>query len=604
MFRTGVWKEILVGKILDAPSVDGRAFAIAKKMGRRADVVALTAVALLWIGVWVPRLRGPIDLRWDASVYYILGTSLSEGKGYRLLNEPAEIEVIQYPPLLPLFVAAHQKALGTTNYLDVAPRLRFSYFLLSGFYLIAAYLVVRAFCGPLFAVFVCALTALSFSSYLHISDTLYAEIPFALVSMLFLLCHRRSDRAPYAAVAGILAGATYLLRSAGIALLAAWVAESLLRKRVRQAAIRAAVAAIPVIFWQVYIWRVTSSTEYRRPAYTYQRAAYAYSNISYALNSSLVDPFRPELGRTDAQGLPRRVLRNLAAIPASLGESAWLPAGSPDWILDELHRRLGWPVPSFSVSDAVLVLFGIAVLAGAGFFAMGRSGGEGRTWAIRNTLNSHRAIILLYFTLTISVISLTPWREQFWRYLAPLTPLSGLFLVHTVLEIKNRLMQRRAWWAKTLAIAVVGAPLTVVLIGESLAARIFYRAILPVTYFDAHGAAQSHHLLTYGPEWHVLDPAMEWLRNHAEPNDIIASTVPHLTYIRAARRAVLPPMETDPELSRSLLNEVPVKYLLLDNLGKPGISERYAAPVVERWPDEWKLVYSAPGGARIYEHYR
>jgi hypothetical protein len=41
----------------------------------------VVAIALL---VWMPRLSGPIDLRWDAGVYYLLGTSLAQGHGYRI----------------------------------------------------------------------------------------------------------------------------------------------------------------------------------------------------------------------------------------------------------------------------------------------------------------------------------------------------------------------------------------------------------------------------------------------------------------------------------------------------------------------------------------
>ena len=66
-----------------------------------------------------PPTPGPIDLRWDASTYYVLGSSLAQGKGYRLLNEPGEIEAIQYPPLVPLIVAAHQRVLGTSDPLKV-----------------------------------------------------------------------------------------------------------------------------------------------------------------------------------------------------------------------------------------------------------------------------------------------------------------------------------------------------------------------------------------------------------------------------------------------------------------------------------------------------
>src|SRR5512140_74068 len=83
-------------------------------------------VALVFI-LWVPRLSGPIDLRWDAGVYYLLGTSLAEGHGYRIPSEPGSPEAVQYPPLLPALVAVHQWALGTTDANAVASWLRKSY---------------------------------------------------------------------------------------------------------------------------------------------------------------------------------------------------------------------------------------------------------------------------------------------------------------------------------------------------------------------------------------------------------------------------------------------------------------------------------------------
>ena len=292
-----------------------------RPLGRR-DIVCVGGVLLLWIAVWAARLDGPIDLRWDASTYFVLGTSLAQGKGYRLLNEPGEIEAVQYPPLLPVLVAAHQRALGTSDYVIVGSRLRLSYFLLSGAYLLAAYLAVRGFLDPPLALAATAGTAFSFYSFLYPSDSLYAEVPFALVSMLFLLCLRRSDRRGYGIVAGWLAGAAYLIRTAGIALLAVWVADSLMRRRFRQAALRAAAAALPVLAWQAHIARVSGSSAYREPVYPYQRAAYYYSNVTYGENSWLIDPFQPELGRTLPRDLAWRVGRNLLAIPRSIGESA------------------------------------------------------------------------------------------------------------------------------------------------------------------------------------------------------------------------------------------------------------------------------------------
>src|SRR5437762_2645736 len=79
------------------------------------DLLSLGVLLVIWLGVSLPRLHGPIDLRWDAGVYYILGTSLAEGKGYRLLNEPGEPQAVQYPPLFPMFIAAQQRLLGTSD---------------------------------------------------------------------------------------------------------------------------------------------------------------------------------------------------------------------------------------------------------------------------------------------------------------------------------------------------------------------------------------------------------------------------------------------------------------------------------------------------------
>ena len=87
------------------------------------------SVVALAILLWLPRFSGPIDLRWDAGII-IFWTSLAGGKGYRIPSEPGSPEAVQYPPLLPAFVAAHQRLSGTANPEDVAPRLRLSYALM------------------------------------------------------------------------------------------------------------------------------------------------------------------------------------------------------------------------------------------------------------------------------------------------------------------------------------------------------------------------------------------------------------------------------------------------------------------------------------------
>jgi hypothetical protein len=86
---------------------------------------------------------------------------------------------------------------------------------------------------------------------------------------------------------------------------------------------------------------------------------------------------------------------------------------------------------------------------------------------------------------------------------------------------------------------------------------------------------------------------------------VIATTVPQLAYLRTGRKAVLPPFERDPDTASRLLDEVPVNYLVIDSFGRPGISERYAAPLVAQKPQNWRLVFTAPDDlTRVYERSR
>src|SRR5215470_333592 len=111
----------------------------------RPDVIAALVLATLATLCWVPRLKGPIDLRWDGAAYYVLGTALAEGKGYRFLNEPGDIEAVQYPPLLPAIIAAHQVVIGSHDAVIVGRWLRLSFFLIFAAYIFTSYFVLRQF---------------------------------------------------------------------------------------------------------------------------------------------------------------------------------------------------------------------------------------------------------------------------------------------------------------------------------------------------------------------------------------------------------------------------------------------------------------------------
>src|SRR5690242_17625862 len=175
--------------------------------------------------------------------------------------------------------------MGTTNYFRVGCALRITYFVLSGLFLMMAYALARSLLSPGYAALLGGIIALSFYSFLELSDILYAEMPFAVAATGFLLSQENSHRRFFSFASGVFGIAAYLLRTAGLALLVAWIAESLIRRRFRQAAIRLLISTLPVLLWQGHIWRISHSSEYLHPAYSYQRADYYYPNVSYAQNS-------------------------------------------------------------------------------------------------------------------------------------------------------------------------------------------------------------------------------------------------------------------------------------------------------------------------------
>src|SRR5262249_24101189 len=85
-----------------------------------------------------------------------------------------------------------------------------------------------------------------------LSEACFAELPFAAVSLAFFLVYRKRG-AVGSGIGFIAATACYLLRTIGIALLAAWVLDAVRQRRFRSAAARAVLAAVPVFAWLAYV---------------------------------------------------------------------------------------------------------------------------------------------------------------------------------------------------------------------------------------------------------------------------------------------------------------------------------------------------------------
>ena len=99
----------------------------------------------------------------------------------------------------------------------------------------------------------------------------------------------------------------------------------------------------------------------------------------------------------------------------------------------------------------------------------------------------------------------------------------------------------------------------------------------------------------------LVEYRLDWLGRQAPHQAIIATSTPHLTYLRTGRRAVMPPYEVDSTRAAELLAGVPVTYLIVDQLAFLDVSRRYGAPVPRAAAAEWPLVSAtSDSGPRIY----
>lgn len=519
--------------------------------------------------LWAPRLQGPLDLRYDAGVYYVLGSAIAEGRGYRLLNEPGAIEAIQYPPLLPMIVAAHQWAVGSADPVRVGTALRWTWAALFFLYGAAVYALCRQWLRPGWALIATLLVLLNLQ-LLWLSDALYAELPFACVSVLFLLVAERDDRR---GLAGLLGAAAYLLRATGLALLVAWVLDALLQRRVLEAALRAMLAVFPIVVWQAYISEVEHGPDFVTPSYAYQRAPYQFTNVSYLANLAYVDAFTPERGFASAGDLARRVAGNALALPVALGESVSVRAEGPLRPVVRIVEPDPPPRESRALRRGGFVLIGLVAAAGlAMLFADG----------IR--------LPPLYWAASLALVVATPWPSQLGRYLMPLAPLTAAGLV-LVFANATRTASGLLQTATSAATGVLVAAQILVL------AVVLTERHEPV---DATQPGTPQRLFFYRPQWQRHDAALAWLARTAHRDAVVATTTPHRLWLASGLRAVLPPFEADPEKAARLLDGVPVEYLMIDELDFLDVARRYGDPVVRAYPERWQLVYGGPEGPRIY----
>lgn len=545
-----------------------------------ADALCALALCVITLLTWIPRWKGPLDVRWDGGTYFILGTSLAQGKGYRLLNEPGDIRADQYPPLLPAIIAVHEKVFSSSDPVKVGIWLRRTWILISMGYVCGAFFLARLFLSRRYSFWLAAICMLSYDMY-YLATLCFAELPFGLAAVLFAWSYLRKDGKSWTRhLTPVFAIAGYLLRTMGVALLLAWIADALLRKHFRSAAVRAAVALTPVITWFSYVHNVESAPDYKQPYYAYQRDPSMFYNVSYAVNMKLKDPFKPDLGNVTFADLADRFVQNTIWMPSTLGQSITAREGFFKAHVNSINRAIRRPlVPHWSYK-VLLYSLGVLVLLGVLHLLMNRQ------WLIAWTI-----------LLTVGAICTTPWPGQFARYLAPILPF--LLLAFTAafegLHVRGRNLLPAAIMDKMNLLRLIGAAL---ILGECcIALQSGNRNFLDRAFYkDANGHLRPYNVLHYSGEYSDTQDVLEWLEPRADRNSVIAVTMPQWVYLQSGFKAVMPPLTTDPDKAEKLIDTVPVSFVIVEQLLMDDNFNTYFPKLVQKSPDHWKLVYSKPGG--------
>jgi len=545
-------------------------------------------LSIVIIGLWIPRWAGPLDLRWDGAVYYVLGTSIAEGKGYRLLHEPGEIEAIQYPPLLPLLSAAPQMVLGTSDPVVIGRWLKLLFFVFHAGFVLTAYFMLKMLV-PRWVAFLAALALVLNVQVVFHSNLFFAEMPFGLVTVLFVLCNRRSSNRVYEVLAAGIAVTAFLLRAAGIALFAAWIAESLARRQFKRAALRLLISAIPVLCWNAYVFQVERDPSYSTPAYPYQRASYLNYNVSYATNLALVDYKSPDSGKATALQLAKRFWQNLLGMAATLGESVSESRGFWEYqltydgkdfpLLQRVLQRLV-PIPLLLLGG--LVLGGLVILIRRG-----------------------EVFMPVYILASVALLCATPWPEQFRRYLVPVAPFLLASLSVCVLSSSNWLRMSRSKLVRQCALIAPMLVLALIFEAEVNSLLSMYKYHFDTVRSETRqGKLVDYRLFYYDAASKSLDEGLDWLKRKAKADDVVATSMPHWAYLRKGLKAVRPPLEANSERAQILLDSVPVAYVVLDKSDE-GYTNAYMLPLLQGNPRAWQLVYADERGpVRVYERVR
>jgi hypothetical protein len=469
---------------------------------RRAAIATVIGAAIAVI--YLLRLDTVAGLYVDDAWFIVLAESLWSGHGFRLISSAAAPIVPAVPPGFPLILAP---IVGLTPHFpdNVLALKAVSVVAMFGVGMCAYHYVARCYGVPRRVAAVVAIVTVTLPAFVFLAtSTVMAEASFTLSQLLLAVALERaaattSNRSIVSA--GLLGGATLLVRLAGIASVAGGAIYLAWRRGFKSAATFAAIVFICYIPWGVYAIANASSAQ-ERAAHGGSMAA-RYDELLLMRHGG-----EPSSGRVTLSELPGRVAFNAAELFALDSGPLILPAayrGADESGQEalQLSRETGVRASTMGGYAAAWWLSSaISLVMVVGFIA---------------SIRTRITIAELFVVFTIAMVLLVPARS--FRYVLPLAPFLIFYFLRGIEAIAGR--GTRAEFGAAFRIA---AACILVLI-----------AIEHVQYIL---------LARYGPtpawlrDYAEVKAETDWMRENLKRDGAVATSNPGLVYLTTGRRTL------------------------------------------------------------------
>jgi hypothetical protein len=488
---------------------------------RRSSVVALVATVAAIYGLRLDRAAGLIV---DDAWYILLAKALAQGDGFKLISSATAQILPAVPPGFPLVLAP---------VFFISPQFPDNVLLLKAISVAAMFGVGVVFYRFLArdrgiqapqAAGVAVLTVLTPGFVFLATSTVMSECVFTLAQLLTIVLLERSTRGDAqaqwrgAAGAGVMAAATLLTRTAGVAVLLAGVLYLLKDLAWRRAVAFAAAALVCLMPWLAYS-AIRAPTAAERADHG-GPIAFAYSDLL-----AMRRPGDPVAGRTSAGDLPARVGRNLVNVFGRDLGGVFVPVffRGPDESGQEvvsLGGSSGLLAASMgSAGGTMVIAFGLSAIVLVGFAA-----------AVRRRVTSAEMLVVL----SLGMILLTSGRT--FRYVLPLAPFLWLYFFDG---------------------------LRIVALGRAAVVRMALVLLVVLQLQDHVQYILLKVRATPPPEWladaREVDDLFSWMNHNLHEPGGVATTNPGLVFLRTGRKTLV---SEYPALNRIRWKASGVRYIV------------------------------------------